>query len=656
MNRVTYGSVPFISRRLQSFIIGFWCILASDILEHVAFYTLLGGIVVFLNGQPLQWTEINALYIAFIFIGITYSSAFFGSLIADLFLGNFKTICLGYVIYIAGYGSWLYLVTNLTQLRVVALPDMCSRYETPNNSTGELSVMENRHSQIYINNAITPENHLVGIIGNISSVNQTAMTLATTHRQWMHSQNCSWPIIFIMCVIALGCGLVRANTARFGAEHQMEFHAIKKLALTGKNESVANRDRKYLKQESTNVRDFFSLLSWLSNSGSLLAIGGLTFIQFHVDYMHLSFVIATSCLVGAFVIFVCGRLWYLPSKTIPKEAILSALKATCCRTKQGYEVIETSASTDGADHQYNEEDGKRFWFLAIICLILVPYWLIYHQMLTTYFFQGVHMDLVVNGFQLPVTWMYLIQAGVVAILIPVIQISILPHLESIGRPLSMRARMIIGIVFAIASVALAGGLEHVRLNTYWEGNSTRMKTQTINNDTFDATEMSVLWQFPQYFLMGISDSFASVAGIELVYSQIPNGMRGLGLGIFWLFSGLASFLSCIISRIGYNHWLFDWDVGNPNCRLVCEDDITKICYECKMENFFFIFAGLACLCLILFVFVTYRWNVGLEYKYDQKECSTNSVTRDQGFVAESLLGSVITSTGESAPDSSSVGL
>jgi hypothetical protein len=131
-----------------------------------------------------------------------------------------------------------------------------------------------------------------------------------------------------------------------------------------------------------------------------------------------------------------------------------------------------------------------------------------------------------------------------------------------------------------------------------------------------------------------------IAGIELVYSQIPKGMRGLGLGIYWLFSGLASFLSCLISLIGYNRWIFDWDDGNPNCRLVCEDDITKICYECKMEIFFFTLAGLALLCLILFTILTSKWKVGLEYKYDKTECLTNSATSNPGYIAESPFSGV----------------
>jgi uncharacterized membrane protein YoaK (UPF0700 family) len=70
-------------------------------------------------------------------------------------------------------------------------------------------------------------------IGNSSSVDHVGndMTVATIDRQWMHMQNCSWPIVFIVCVIALGSGMVRTNTARFGVEHQVEFQAFALLIL-----------------------------------------------------------------------------------------------------------------------------------------------------------------------------------------------------------------------------------------------------------------------------------------------------------------------------------------------------------------------------------------------------------------------------------------
>jgi dipeptide/tripeptide permease len=49
------------------------------------------------------------------------------------------------------------------------------------------------------------------------------------------------------------------------------------------------------------------------------------------------------------------------------------------------------------------KDNKRFWYLAVISLVLIPYWIIYHQMLTTFPFQAVHMRMEVGNFQVGVS-------------------------------------------------------------------------------------------------------------------------------------------------------------------------------------------------------------------------------------------------------------
>jgi hypothetical protein len=65
--------------------------------------------------------------------------------------------------------------------------------------------------------------------------------------------------------------------------------------------------------------------------------------------------------------------------------------------------------------------------------------------------------------------MYLSEAIVIFIMMPLIYGLFLPYLETSGRTFSVRARMTIGIVFAILSIVAAGVLEYFRRRSYWEG-------------------------------------------------------------------------------------------------------------------------------------------------------------------------------------------
>ncbi|XP_064643818.1 solute carrier family 15 member 4-like [Lineus longissimus] len=594
------------------------CILASEITERVAFYAFLAGLGVFLNGEPTRWTEINALNLTLVFLGVSYSTALFGSFLADVCIGRFWAIFVGFVLYLGGYIWWVFLVKLiLKREKADTFPGMCHP------STASIkpinAAMHVHHSDI----------NDYGLHVDFTDINVTAERLGKGGMPSWSTEVCSWPIVLVVCLIGLGAGIVRTNLAPYGALQWTRWKRHNQNLTTNANEVLHfghDREQQLQPAESGIVREFFSWFFWASSTGSLVAIGALTYVELRIDYMHSAALAAVGCLAMAFVFFVVGGLWYTPSKTISRDPFLACLRAACCwccRRREGYreiqnESIETVSwpTNENAREQLAEEqreqqqqqqqeaeratESRRFWYLAAISLVLIPYWIIYHQMLTTFPFQAVHMNIIVDGFYLPVPWMYLTEAVVIFIMIPLIYGVILPHMESRPEPrtISMRTRMGIGIVFAILSILAAGLLEKYRRERFWEAG---MIPIVIHNNTFQAAKMTVFLQVPQYFLMGVGDAFSNVAGLELIYSQTPESMRGIAIGIFWLFSGFGSFLACALTVIGYNRWFFDWEDGSPNCK------------KCRVEYYYFIQAGLAFVCLVLFWICTSCCKIGLSH-------------------------------------------
>ena len=63
--------------------------------------------------------------------------------------------------------------------------------------------------------------------------------------------------------------------------------------------------------------------------------------------------------------------------------------------------------------------------------------------------------------------------------------------------------------FSVTAAAAAGLLEYFSLRHWAQGFHV---VQTIGNSTYNASDISILWQIPQYCLVGTAEVFAGVAG------------------------------------------------------------------------------------------------------------------------------------------------
>lgn len=101
------------------------------------------------------------------------------------------------------------------------------------------------------------------------------------------SQSCTIHMYVILVLIGFGVGFLRANVPPFGAEQ----------VRSGGDHSV---------------RQFFNSYYWCINIGSLLGIGVLAYIEQNVeDGFFISYITATTALVGSLIFFSAGRFYYL---------------------------------------------------------------------------------------------------------------------------------------------------------------------------------------------------------------------------------------------------------------------------------------------------------------------------------------------------------
>ena len=79
-----------------------FCILLTVVLERLAYYSLLGNLIVYIS-NVLMWTPSTTVVVTLIFTGLTWISCFIGGLFGDVYFGRFNAICLGLFLYIIGF-------------------------------------------------------------------------------------------------------------------------------------------------------------------------------------------------------------------------------------------------------------------------------------------------------------------------------------------------------------------------------------------------------------------------------------------------------------------------------------------------------------------------------------------------------------------------
>ncbi|KAH0621077.1 hypothetical protein JD844_022101 [Phrynosoma platyrhinos] len=233
------------------------------------------------------------------------------------------------------------------------------------------------------------------------------------------------------------------------------------------------------------------------------------------------------------------------------------------------------------------------------------------QMQSTYYLQGLHLFIpsifqnsylnnsalsaaVDGGYTLPDAWLLLANVVVLLILVPLKDRVIDPFLAKRKLLPSALKRMALGMFFGLGSVILAGLLETKRLQ-YVNNNQTI--SQRIGKDDYIAAPLSIWWQVPQYLLIGISEIFASIPGLEFAYSESPKSMQGAIMGLFFFISGVGSLLGSGLLTLlslpatGWMHCPEDY--GNIN--------------KCRMDYYFFLLAGIQTVTCILFIWISFRY-------------------------------------------------
>ncbi|KAI9291392.1 PTR2-domain-containing protein [Neoconidiobolus thromboides FSU 785] len=328
--------------------------------------------------------------------------------------------------------------------------------------------------------------------------------------------------------IAWGTGGIKSNVSAFAAE-QVPQNSAYDYNLT--------------------VERVFRFFYWAINAGAFFGMLICPILVNNLNSPPGGFGLPAAVFFVGIFLFIFGRKFYVEYE-VKENPILKALK--CIKYALSHRSHSNEHWLDGAytNPKYDVEyvDGlKRTIKGCKVFLFYILYWALYNNMSSAFIIQGVNMS---RPSWLGAEQLNLVNSLVLIIFLPVFDYWVFPFLRSKGFKLGLITRITIG--FAICTIAFiyVTVLQHVLYNTgpYYDFSNVVIK----EGEPYPTNNLSIWWQIPAYFLIAISEIFASATGLEYAFKYASPELKSVVLALFLLTNCGGSLIILILSIWSYD--------------------------------------------------------------------------------------------------------
>ncbi|XP_073111670.1 protein NRT1/ PTR FAMILY 7.3 [Elaeis guineensis] len=231
------------------------------------------------------------------------------------------------------------------------------------------------------------------------------------------------------------------------------------------------------------------------------------------------------------------------------------------------------------------EEVKCIWRFIPIWLCTIIYSVTYTQMASVFVKQGTTMKNSLSEFRIPPESMSIFEILSVAVFVLFYRLYIVPLLSRLWKGnrkgLTELQRMGIGIVISAMAMVSAGVVELHRLKY----------TKNDHEANKGSSSFSILWQIPQYVMVGASEVFMYVGQMEFFNKQAPDGLKSFGSALYVASMSAGSYASSFLLRIVIKITGKGDQIGW----------ISKNLDKGHMDRFYFLLAALATIDIFVFV-------------------------------------------------------
>ncbi|XP_030471142.1 protein NRT1/ PTR FAMILY 7.3 [Syzygium oleosum] len=409
-------------------------------------------------------------------------------------------------------------------------------------------------------------------------------------------------------LVALGNGGYQPNIATFGADQfdeedpreghsKVSFFSYFYLALN-LGSLFSNTILGYFEDEG-----MWALGFWVSAGSALAAL--VLFLGGTAKYRHFK---PSGNPISRFsqVIVAASKKWRV-EMTPGEDDLYEADGMDCSDSSSrkilhthGFKFLDRAAYITSRDLEDQKQGRYNKWRLCPItqveevkCVLrLLPIWLctiiysvVFTQMASLFVEQGAAMKTTVSHFRIPPASMSSFDIVSVAVFIFLYRRVIDPLVGRIrkthSRGLTELQRMGIGLVIGFLAMVAAGIVECYRLK-YARKDCTRCE---------GSSTLSILWQVPQYALIGASEVFMYVGQLEFFNAQAPDGLKSFGSALCMTSISLGNYVSSLlvsmVMKISTEDHMPGWIPGNLN--------------KGHLDRFYFLLAALTVVDLMVYI-------------------------------------------------------
>ncbi|KAF7887292.1 hypothetical protein EAF00_009586 [Botryotinia globosa] len=332
--------------------------------------------------------------------------------------------------------------------------------------------------------------------------------------------------IAAILIIGVGTGGIKSNVSPLIADQ----YTRKRMAI-----KVLETGERVIIDPTVTIQRIYLIFYWCINIGSLSLLA-TPYMERDVGFWSAYLMCLCVFMVG-FVTLLVGRKRYIvrpPKGTVITDAFKIIGQMIKYRNlnaaKPSYRVANNLPQTTLWNEQFVDE-VKRALIACRVFVFYPIYWVVYAQFSSNFVSQAGEM----NTHGVPNDLSQNFDPIAIILLVPVMDRLVYPLLRKWQIKFRPMSRITFGFIVASFSMMYAAIVQHLIYKAGpCYGKPLECPAAVLPDGTIQPNEVHFAIQIPAYVLIGISEIFASVTGLEYAYTKAPASMKSFVQAMFLL--------------------------------------------------------------------------------------------------------------------------